>query len=116
MNMKLEYLKADDYCLPLLSGTEGKPLRLWGRMRRDYLREHRPALLNQLIMTDKLWDHLNAVDDEVDARMERLIEQIKRAEGITEALKARDQLRWIGLMNNIRACAEEIVREEIIFA
>lgn len=116
MNIKLEYQKVGDYCLPLLSAPEGKPLLRWGRMRRDYLREHRPALLNQLIMTGKLWEHLSAVDDEVDAQMERLIEQMKRAEGITEALKARDQLRWIGLMNNIRACAEEIVREEIIFA
>lgn len=67
-------------------------------------------------MTGKLWEHWNAVDDEADARMERLIEQMKQFEGIAEALKERDQLRWVGLMNNIRTCAEEIVREEIIFA
>jgi len=67
-------------------------------------------------MTGKLWEHLNAVDDEADARMEQLIEQMKRTEGITEALKERDQLRWVGLMDNIRACAEEVIREGIIFA
>lgn len=72
--------------------------------------------MNQLIMTGKLWKHLNAVDDKADAWMERLIEQMKQADGITEALKERDQLRWIGLMNNICACAEKIVRKEIIFA
>lgn len=94
--MKLEYQKVGDYCLPLLSVPEGKPLRRWGRMRRDYLREHRPALFNQLIMAGKLWEHLNAVDDEADAWMKRLIEQMKRAEGITEALKELDQLHWVG--------------------
>ncbi len=115
MSTKLEYQKVGDYSLPRLSGTEGKPLRRWGRMRRDYLREHRPVLLNQLVVTGKLWEYLNTVDDEVDARMELLVEQMKQAEGITEELKERDQLRWVGLMNNIRACAEEIVKEEIIF-
>lgn len=79
------------------------------------MREHRPALFNQLIMTDKLWEHLNAVDDEADARMERLIEQMKQSEGIMAALKERDQLRWVRLMNNIQACAEEIVREAVFY-
>ncbi len=115
MSMKLEYQKVGDYSLPRLSGPEGKPLRRWGRMRRDYLREHRPVLLNQLVATGKLWEHLNAVDDEADARMELLVEQMKRADGITEELKERDQLRWVGLMNNIRDCAEEIILEKVIF-
>ncbi len=116
MSMKLDYQKVDDFFLPMLSGPEGKPLRRWGRMRRDYLREHRPVLLNQLVVTGKLWEHLNAVDDEADAQMELLVELMKRAQKITEELKKRDQLCWVGLMNNIRACAEEIVKKEIIFA
>lgn len=79
MIMKLEYQKVGNYSLLLLSESEGKPLWRWGRMQRDYLREHCPALFNQLIMAGELWKHLNAVDDEADARMDRLIEQMKQA-------------------------------------
>ena len=114
--MKLEYQKVGDYYLPLISVPEGKPLRHWGRMRRAYLRDHCPVLWNAYLVKGTLWDHLNAVDDEADARMELLIEQMKQAEGVTEELKMQDQMRWVGLMNNIKACAEEIIREEIIFA
>lgn len=114
--MKLEYQKVGDYYLPLLSVPEGKHLRHWGRMRRDYLREHRPILWNAYLTKGTLWEHLSAVDNEADARMALLIEQMKKAEGVTEELKMQDQIYWVGLMNNIRNCAEEIVRKEIIFA
>lgn len=114
--MKLEYQKVGDYYLPLISVPEGKPIRYWGRMRRDYLRNHRPVLWNTYLTQGTLWEHLSAVDNEADTMMALLIEQMKKAEGVTETLKMQDQMRWVGLMNNIRICAEEIVREEIIFA
>ncbi len=79
--MKLEYQKVGDYYLPLLSVPEGQPLRRWGRLHRDYLRDHRPVLCNTYLMKGTLRAYLNAVDDEADARMELLIEQMKKAEG-----------------------------------
>lgn len=88
--MKLEYQKVSDYYLPLISVPEGKPLRHWGRMRRDYLRNHRPVLWNTYLTQGTLWEHLNAVDDETDARMELLIEQMKKTECITEKLKRQN--------------------------
>ena len=87
----------------------------YGRMRRTYLKEHRPALYTSLLLSGKLNAHLNEIDETAHARMELLTKQMAAAQGITEELKARDQMAWVGAMNNIRNAAEEIIGSELIF-
>ena len=85
-------------------------------MHREYLREVHPARLNTLILTGELWTYLADLNEQAQERFERLIEGMKQAQGITEQLKAENALEWTGCLNNIRACAREIVEKEIIFA
>lgn len=114
--MKLEYQKVGDYYLPLLSyPAADRPIGHWGRMRRNYPKEHRPVYFSRLVLSGRFFTELAELDQQAQDRYELIIEQMKRAEGLTEELKSRDQMAWIGKMNNIRACAEEIIREEIIF-
>ena len=84
-------------------------------MRKTYLKEHRPAMYLLYMLEDRLVEHLNAVDDEAQERMDILMHQMMKKQGITEELKARDQMAWIGAVNNIRNAAEEIVCNEIIY-
>ena len=84
-------------------------------MRKTYLKENRPAMYSLFMLEDRLTEHLNAVDDEAQERMETLVSQMMDKQGITEALKARDQMAWVGAVNNIRNAAEEIVLEELIY-
>ncbi|MBQ8617223.1 MAG: TnpV protein [Clostridia bacterium] len=114
--MKLEYQKVGDYYLPLLSyPAAARPIGHWGRMRCDYLKEHQPVYFNQLVLSGRFYIELAELDRQAQERYELIIEQMKIAEGVTEALKARDQMAWVGRMNNIAARAREIVREEMIF-
>ena len=87
----------------------------YGRMYRDYIKEHRPWLYTELLMDGKLVSHLNAIDDQAHERKELLTRQMQERKGINEALKARDQMAWVGAMNNIRNAAEEIVLSELIY-
>ena len=84
-------------------------------MRRQYLKEHRPAIYSLYMLEDRLTAHLNAVDDEAQERMDILVRQIMEKQGITEELKARDQMAWIGAVNGIRNMAEEIVLKELVY-
>ena len=84
-------------------------------LRRTYLKERRPAKYSLYMLEDRLTAHLNAVDDEAKERMETLVSQMTNKQGITEELKARDHMVWVGVVNNIRNAAEEIVRNEIIY-
>ena len=114
--MKIDYTLAGDYLIPNLElPRESRPIGKWGRMHRDYLREFHPVQFNELILTGQLWTYLADLNEQAQARMETLIEQMKTAEGVTESLKAADPMAWVQRMNNIRARAEEIVREEIIY-
>ena len=87
----------------------------YGRMRHTYLREHKKAYYTTLLFDGKLVAHLNEIGDTASTRMELLTKQMAQARGITEELKARDQMAWVGAMNNIRNAAEEIVLSEIIY-
>ena len=87
----------------------------YGRMHRDYIKEHRTWLYTELLMDGKLVSHLNAIDDQAHERKELLTRQMQERKGINEALKARDQMAWVGAMNNIRNAAEEIVLSELIY-
>ena len=114
--MKIQYIRVGDYSIPDLElPQESRPIGRWGRVRREYLREHKPIQYNCLLLSGKLWTYLADLNEQTQDRLERIIEQMKIAEGITEALKASDPMVWVQSMNNIRARAEEIIREELIF-
>ena len=87
----------------------------YGRMRHAYLREHKKAYYTSLLFDGKLVAHLNEIDDAANAQMELITKQMAKTQGITEALKAKDQMAWVGAMNNIRNAAEEIVFSELIY-
>ena len=114
--MEIHYIRVGDYFIPDLTlPEEPRPMGKWGRMHREYLREHKPIQYNCLLLSGKLWTYLADLNEQTQDRLERIIEQMKIAEGITKALKASDPMAWVGAMNNIRARAEEIIREELIF-
>ena len=112
----LEYIRSGDYFIPNLTlPEETRPIGKWGRMHREYLKEHKPIQYNCLLLSGKLWTYLADLNEQAQDRLERIIDQMKTAEGVTEELKAADPMAWVGAMNNIRASAEEIIREELIF-
>lgn len=114
--MKMDYTLAGDYYIPNLElPRESCPMGKWGRMHRRYLETHHPIRYNQLILSGTLWTYLADLNEQAQARMETLIAQMKTAEGVTERLKAADPMAWVQRMNNIRARAEEVVRDEIIY-
>ena len=84
-------------------------------MRKTYLKEHRPAMYSLYMLEDRLTEHLNAVDDEVQERMDILMRQRMERQGITEEMKVRDQMEWVRAVNNIRNAAEEIVLKELVY-
>ena len=88
----------------------------YGRMRHTYLREHKKAYYTTLLFDGRLVAHLNEIDDSANTRMEQITKQMAKAQGVTEVLKAQDQMAWVGAMNNIRNAAEEIVLAELIYA
>ena len=114
--MNINYIRVGDYYIPDLTLTEeSRPIGRWGRMNRDYLREHKPIQYNCLLLSGKLWTYLADLNEQAQDRLERIIDQMKATEGITEALKASDPMVWVQRMNNIRSRVEEIVREELVF-
>ena len=114
--MKMTYTRVGDYYISDLKvEPEDRSIGKWGRMHRDYLKEHHPIRFNQLVLSGKLWTHLADLNEQAQQRMETLISQMQAAEDVTEALKATDPMVWAQRMNNIHARAEEIVREELIF-
>ena len=88
----------------------------YGRMRHTYLREHKKAYYTTLLFDGKLVAHLNEIDDVANAQMELITKQMAKSQGVTEALKAKDQMAWVGAMNNIRNVAEEIILNELIYS
>ena len=116
--MELTYTQVGDYLIPNIAAPDAPhhTLGKYGRMRRTYLKEHRPILWERMILNGTLWEHLASVDRICEERLDTLIEGMKKTRGITEELKSKDQLRWVGEMNNIHAAAEEIVLREVIYA
>lgn len=114
---ELDYTRVGDYYIPNLKLTEqpDKPIGKYGRMRQRYLKEHRPALYSSLLLTEKLYPHLLEIDEAANERMDILMSQLMKAAGVTEELKAADQMKWVRLANTCRAQAEEIVFNELIY-
>lgn len=115
--MKLSYTRCGDYYFPNLSLADetNSPLGKYGRMRQTYLKEHRPILYSSLILSGKLWPHLTEIDKTCNERMALLVPAMAKQEGVTETLKAEDQMRWVGCMNNIHHRAEEIILTELVY-
>ena len=101
MENNLTYTMNGDYQIPDLKLTEQpeKPLGKYGRMRKAYLKEHRPLIYNQLLLTEKLYPHLIEIDETAQSRLEQMMPQLAKDAGATEQLKASDPMRWVGLMN-----------------
>ena len=111
------YLRQGDYFLPCLSlpaEKENKPIGVWGQQHLRYLKQHRKVLYTNLLTSGKLNSYLADIDKQAEDMFLRLIEQIANREGVTEQLKAENQMEWVCRMNNIRSRAMEIVNEEII--
>ena len=112
----LWYELIGDYYIPVLtlSSEEQRPIGKWGRMHRDYLKEQRPILFNNLILSGQLWPYLADLNEQAQERLSLIVEQMKASEGVTEKLKATDQMAWVAAMNSIRNRAEEIILREMI--
>ena len=117
-NNGLDYTMVNGYYLPNLTvaaPTEQHPTGRWGRLHKRYLKEHHPIRYNQLLLSGVLGSYLAKLDKQAEEQLALTIRQMQEAEGVTEALKAADQLEWVCRMNSIRNRAEEIIKTELIF-
>ena len=112
----IDYILVGDYYIPDLKlPEENRPIGRYGRLHREYLKQEHPARYSSLILTGKLWTYLADLNEQAEERLDLIIEQMKAVEGVTEELKAQNQLEWVGRMNNIRNRAEEIINSEMIY-
>ena len=112
----MSYTLHGDYYLPDLVLREEEPIYgKYGMLRKQFLKEHRSAGYQYLLLTGKLNEHLNQIDQEVREQVEMLMKQMVEKQGVTEELKAQDQMEWVRLMNNIKASAEEVVLKNMIY-
>ena len=110
------YRQVGDYLIPDIELPERNyEIGKYGRMRRRYLKEHRKIQYTTMILDGTLYDHLEQIDRICNDRIETMVIAMKKQQGITEELKARDQLAWVGAMNNIRSCAEDVILQELIY-
>ena len=114
--MELTYRTEGDYRLPNLDVPEAPEVGKYGMLRRSYLANHRRGIYTGMLLTGELNSHLAEIDREATEMVERLTVRMAREQGVTEELKASDQMKWVGLMNNIKAAAEEVALAEIVYA
>lgn len=117
-NNGLDYTLVNDYYLPNLTvaaPAEQHPTGRWGRLHKRYLKEQHPVRYNQLLLSGELGSYLTKLDKQAEEQLALIIRQMQEAEGVTEALKAENQLEWVRRMNSIRNRAEEIIQKELIF-
>ena len=111
----IHYIQVGDDYIPDISLPQpSKPIGKWGRLYRDFLKNHHPVRYNTLILSGQLWDLLAQVNEQTQDRLETIIAQMAAAESVTEDLKATDPMAWVGAMNSIRSRAEEVVLRELI--
>ena len=114
----LDYTLVNDHYLPNLTAAapaEQDPTGWWGRLHKTYLKAQHPIRYNQLLLSGELSGYLAKLDKQAEEQLALTVRQMQEAEGVTEALKAADQLEWVRRMNSIRNCAEEIIKSELIF-
>ncbi|MBR0445034.1 MAG: TnpV protein [Clostridia bacterium] len=114
----MTYTKNGDYLIPDLSLTEmeQKPLGKYGRLRKTYLKEHRPILWNKMILSETLYPHLREIDETANRRLEQMMPEMMKSAGVTESLKASDPMKWVQTMNSLKAQAEEVILSELIYS
>ena len=113
---ELSYKRNGDYLIPYLTTEQTeRPIGKYGRMRRTFLKEHRPILFNSLVVTGKLFPHLLEIEDAANSRLEQMMPALMARSGVTEQLKASNPMKWVGLMNNLKAQAEETILMELIY-
>ena len=116
MMQELKYIRCGHYYIPdIRLPEENRPIGRWGRMHRDYIKEHNPIRFNNLCLSGELWAYLADLNEQAQSRLELIVEQMKAAEGVTEGMKQHDQMAWVGAMNSIRNRAEEVILWEIIY-
>ena len=113
--MGVTYHQEGDYFLPNLTVPESVFIGIWGKRRRQYLRKHRKALYDALLLSGKLDSHLANIDQQAEDMFSQLVEQMAEQASITEQLKANSQMEWVGRMNNIRSRAIELINSELIY-
>ena len=115
---ELTYTQTGDYLIPDLSLSEQPqtPLGKYGRMRKNYLKDHRPVLWNSLLLSEKLYPHLREIEETANNRLELMMPELMKSAGVTEELKASDPMKWAGLMNTLKAQAEEVILAELVFS
>lgn len=111
------YTRVGDVLIPNLSigEAEQRPIGKYGRMRKRYLKDQHPVIFCELLLSGKLYPHLVEIDEACEGRLELLVLQMVKREGVTETLKAADQMEWVAQMNSIRSRAEEIVLRELVY-
>ncbi len=114
---KLTYFHCGDFYIPdlALTGQPDKPIGKYGRMRKQYLKEYRPTLYSNLILSEKLYPHLLEIDEAASRRLEVIMPKLMKSADVTEQLKASDPMKWVGLMNTLKAQEEEIILSELIY-
>ena len=116
LSCEFNYTLVGDSDIPNIAlPEENRPIGRWGRLHRNYLEKHRPILFNDLVLSGQLWTYLADLNEQAQERLSLIVEQIKASEGVTEELKAADQMVWVGAMNSIRNRAEEIILREMIY-
>ena len=115
---ELAYSRNGEYQIPDLNLSEQtqKPLGKYGRMRKAYLQEHRPVLWNELILSEKLYPHLREIDKIANRRLEQMMPELMKQNGVTESLKANDPMKWVQQMISLKAQAEETILNELIYS
>ncbi len=115
---ELTYIRKGDYFFPNLTVGEEKtpPLGKYGRMRRKYLLEHSPVLLNRLVLNGTLFQHLTEIDQIAQERLDRMMPILMAQNGVTEELKQKDQMKWVAEMNSLQAQIEEIILTELVYS
>lgn len=115
--MEMTYTKAGDYLIPdiRLSKQEENPIGKYGQMRKAYLKEHRPILWNRLILKEELFPHLREIDETAHRRLDEMMPQMAAQAGVTEELKQKAPMKWAGMMNSLKAQAEEIILNELVY-
>lgn len=116
MSTQLTYHREGNYMIPNLIAPEAEPLGIWGRRRSEYLKKHRNGIYTGMLLSGKLNAHLVEIDRQATEMFERLTRQMAAEQGITEQLKAENQMAWVGAMNNIRNAAEEVILGELIYS
>jgi len=114
--MNITYTQNGDYLIPNIVIRKTKPLGHYGRLRKAYLKMHRPILFNELVLSDKLFEHCAEIDEAARNRMELIVRSLAEQNGVTEQLKAENQMEWVRRCNNIHNRAEEIVLYEMIYS